>query len=252
MTAPKFSKFSEFANFAEFSEFSEFDLHVHSFYSFDSPTRPEDAVKQAARLGLRGLSVNDHDSLRGGLEAARFAKKNKLELVVAPGEEVKTTAGDVLGLFLNEEIRKIRARDAFEAIDLIHAQGGLAVLPHPYRAHNPALIEETARRVDVIETANSRTYFNGNARARALARRLRKPECGGSDAHLLSEIGLARTVFRENIEGEEELRKALKKGLSEARVFGVNPLARLATRLYAKLKKTRKLFSKAEPLKTGL
>ncbi len=236
------SKFSNFAEFSGFSEFSEFDLHVHSFYSFDSPTRPEDAVKQAARLGLRGLSVNDHDSLRGGLEAERFAKKNKLELVVVSGEEVKTTAGDVLGLFLNEEIRETHARDAFEAIDLIHAQGGLAVLPHPYRAHNPALIKEIARRVDVIETANSRTYFNGNARARALTQKLRKPECGGSDAHLLCEIGLARTVFSENVEGGEELRRALKKGLGEARVFGVNRLARLATGLYAKLKKTRNFF----------
>jgi predicted metal-dependent phosphoesterase TrpH len=213
---------------------TEFDLHVHSRYSFDSPSKPEDAVKRAARLRLRGLSVNDHNSLRGGLAAARFAKKSKLELVVVPGEEVKTSAGDVLGLFLNEEIL---TRDAFEAIDLIKQQGGLAVFPHPYRSHDPLLIGKIARRVDVIETANSRSYFGGNGRARELARGLRKPECGGSDAHLLCEIGLARTLFSKEIGDVEELRKALKGGLAEARVLGVNPFARLATRLYSKFKK---------------
>jgi len=175
---------------------------------------------------LRGLSVNDHNSLKGGLETASFAKKNHLNLVIAPSEEVNTNAGDIIGLFLNEEVRE---RNVFEAIDLIKQQDGLVVLPHPFRQHDSRTIKEIAKRVDVIETINARTYFKKNAQAADLASKLRKPTSGGSDAHFVTEIGLARTVFKREIENEEELRKALKKGLGKPKLLGVNPLARLAT-----------------------
>lgn len=45
------------------------------------------------------------------------------------GSEISTERGEVIGLFLSEEII---SRNFLEVIDLIKEQGGIVVLPHPF------------------------------------------------------------------------------------------------------------------------
>lgn len=173
------------------------DLHVHSCYSFDSLASPADIVRAAVRRGLNGVAITDHDTIRGGVEAAE-ANSDPGFLVIV-GSEVVTDAGDIVGLFLS---RQIGCKKALDVVDDIHDQGGIAILPHPYKGHK--LTEEIIRAVDAIEVFNSRARPEHNAQALALARQYGKPMVVGSDAHFLSEIG-SSTILTDSSDVRAEI-----------------------------------------------
>jgi len=188
-----------------------FDLHMHSRFSIDSSMNPNDMVKIAKRKGLNGIAVTDHDTIKGGLEAAKNVKEGFHVIV---GAELKTEICELIGLFLNEEIKKT---NPLEVIDAVRSQGGLTILPHPYRTNlifrwSPKTAPvEIAKKVDAIEVYNARTTVSSNDKAFSLATNLHKPMVAGSDAHFYLEMGNAQTILP-YLNDEEELRKSILKG----------------------------------------
>ncbi len=82
----------------------KYDFHLHSSYSRDGTIRPADVMKIAKKRGLNGIAITDHGTIKGSVEAI----KNKPEgLDVICGAEIKTDRGDVIGLFLQEEITAV-------------------------------------------------------------------------------------------------------------------------------------------------
>src|SRR5947207_2272542 len=78
------------------------DLHMHTSWSHDCAVEPADLVMYAEAVGLGAIAVTDHNALGGALAAAALVHDR--ELVVIPGEEVKTDGqGEVIGLFLRAE-----------------------------------------------------------------------------------------------------------------------------------------------------
>lgn len=204
------------------------DLHTHTHHSIDSTTDPQRVALIARRRGLSGVAVTDHNTIRGGVEAAKYAE-NGIHIIV--GSEVKTTIGDMICLFLNEEIR---SKDPFEAMSLAKLQGGITILPHPFRSKRSPEAEatflEAAAKVDAIEVLNGRTSPSSNEKALLLARKLNKPVVAGSDSHFYFETGNCRTLFRVS-DSDEELKRAILMG--ETSVESVShPFARAAP-LYA-------------------
>lgn len=65
-----------------------YDLHTHSVIS-DGTTSPTEIASEAARLGLEGFSLTDHDTIVGWPEARSAAEKHGIEFV--PGIEITTT-----------------------------------------------------------------------------------------------------------------------------------------------------------------
>lgn len=161
------------------------DLHIHSKYSHDSLMSPEGIAKRAKMAGLTCIAITDHDTIRGGIEGRKAGEKYGIKVIV--GSEIHTDRGDIIGLNLHEEIS---VKGWNEVIGAIRLQGGLVVLPHPYREH--CYVEEIAPLVDFIETGNCRSTKEQNAAAAELAVRTGKPEIYGSDAHVFSEIGAVR------------------------------------------------------------
>lgn len=161
------------------------DLHIHSKYSFDSLLSPRTILKVAKKKGLTGIAVTDHNTIRGGLEVKKINKDRDFTVIV--GSEVQTEIGDIIGLYLNDEIK---SRVLIEVITEIKSQGGIVVLPHPYRGHklNQYIIEHS----DAIEVFNGRSTTKENTKALELAKRYNKPFTAGSDAHFASEIGNGR------------------------------------------------------------
>ena len=161
-------------------------LHLHSRYSPDSITPLEKLVERARELGLERLALTDHDTAEGALELKR--REPKLTIV---GEELKTTEGEVIGLFIDRTLEPYRHPE--EVLDEIHALGGITYLPHPLdrrRYHfYPERIVELAPRIDVIEVHNQWAAPEANAAAAALARELGKAASCGSDAHAPPELG---------------------------------------------------------------
>ena len=182
----------------------EADLHIHTKYSFDCLLESRTVVKVALMRGLSAIAITDHNTVKGGLAAIREASSVE-NLMVIPGIEVKTDMGDLIGLYVQEEIK---SRDFYDVIDEIRAQGGLVVLPHPYRGHKCA-VEELAKLADLIEAVNGRCSHARNAKAHQLAKETGKPTVAGSDAHFAFEIGRVKTKFYSSASSPEELRKEI-------------------------------------------
>ena len=77
------------------------DLHSHSSASFDSLASPAKMMAKAVRIGLTHLAITDHERIDGALRA-RDAAPAGLTLIV--GQEVRTSAGDLIGLFLERAV----------------------------------------------------------------------------------------------------------------------------------------------------
>jgi predicted metal-dependent phosphoesterase TrpH len=167
------------------------DLHLHTSWSHDCQIPVDDLLDHAEAQGLGALAVTDHNVFGGALEAVEAARGR--DLVVIPGEEVKTDGqGEVIGLFLREEIP--RGMSFAETIAAIRAQGGVVYLPHPFdRLHavpDPALLLRHLDEIDVVEVYNARLLFEAyNDEALRFARKYGLTMGAGSDAHVLQGVG---------------------------------------------------------------
>jgi len=193
-----------------------FDLHLHTTDSRDSILSPDELLAACRAQGLAGVAVTDHNRLGAALALARECPP---DLQVIAGEEVLTAQGELLGLFLQEEVPPGLA--AAEAARAIREQGGLVGASHPCdpwrKALQPGALEALHREgwLDFVEGRNARVMWAGyNRRAEALGRRLGLPLTAGSDAHSLGEVG-ACTVRLPPFAGPREFLRALEQGQLE-------------------------------------
>ena len=162
------------------------DLHLHSRFSPDSNTSLDALFQRCRELGLDRIALTDHHTAEGALELNR----REPELVIV-GEEVATTEGDIIGLFLTGSIPSWGTPE--DACDAIHAMGGLTYACHPLdrrRANfSPERLVELAPRFDIIETHNAWADASANRAAAELCRDLGKVAATGSDSHAAREMG---------------------------------------------------------------
>lgn len=189
------------------------DFHCHSYYSKDGISSPEKLIKSALKKGLDGIALTDHDTNAGWKEAIKAAER--LNAVLILGEEIKTkkngkTIGDILGLFLQKEIK---SKEIFEVIKEIKEQGGIVIIPHPF--HFPENFKDDLGKyvylIDGVEVFNARLPFSfQDKKALEFAKKNNLATIAGSDAHSWREIGDAYTIA-ENIKNLEEFKKAILK-----------------------------------------
>jgi predicted metal-dependent phosphoesterase TrpH len=190
---------------AEEREWIVADLHLHTSWSHDCSIEVEDLLEHAEAQGLGAIAVTDHNVFGGALEAVERARGRRL--VVIPGEEVKTAdQGEVIGLFLREEIP--RGMSFGETVVAIRAQGGLVYLPHPFdRLHaipGPATLHRHLAEIDILEVYNARLLFEAyNEEALRFARKYNLTPGAGSDAHVLAGVGTGAVRMR-RFNGPEE------------------------------------------------
>lgn len=207
------------------------DLHIHTEYSADCLTRCADVIRWAQRRQLGALAITDHNTIEGALA---LSATSPVPIVV--GEEVRTTRGEIIGLFLREEIPAQLSPS--ETARIIHQQGGLVYIPHPMDRVGRCALElgalmEIIEEVDVIETFNARVTFSlDNKRAGELARSYGLPCGAGSDAHQGFEIGRAYVEMPTFINARgflESIRRGKVRGhLSSPLVHVGSTYARLA------------------------
>jgi predicted metal-dependent phosphoesterase TrpH len=113
------------------------DLHCHTRASFDCLAPVGRVVRAAGERGLTHLAITDHDRIDGALEARELAPQG---LTVIVGQEVKTTAGDLICLFLDEPIPA--GLSAAETIAATRDQGGLVGIPHPFDRFRGSLLRD--------------------------------------------------------------------------------------------------------------
>jgi len=187
------------------------DLHMHTSWSHDCSIEVDELLDHAEAEGLGAIAVTDHNVFGGAREAVE--KAHGRELIVIPGEEVKTDdQGEVIGLFLSEEIP--RGMTFTETVAAIREQEGIVYLPHPFdRMHAipfPATLHRHLHEIDVFEVYNARLLFEGyNDEAVRFARKYGLLAGAGSDAHVLQGVGTGALRMRA-FDGPEEFMLSLR------------------------------------------
>ncbi len=185
------------------------DLHVHTRCSIDSVIRPRDLAERSRKSGIIP-AITEHNSI----DSHKEMRALKADFI--PGEEIRTDRGDLIGLYLSQVIPK--KTPFMEAVDQIHAQGGLAYLPHMYDRSRKGVVPpaEEARKLDIIEVFNARCPLESfNVKAEAFARANRLAMALGSDSHFLMEFG---HNYNEVPDFDLSDPKALMRALSGARL----------------------------------
>lgn len=188
------------------------DLHCHTMWSGDATTTPDELAEAVADAGIDVLCITDHSTTNGALALA-----GRLPCRVVVGEELRTPAGEVIGLFLSERLPF--GLDAPAAAARIRAQGGLVYVPHPFdplRHHlrRRALDDLVAAGlVDAIEVRNAKTSLEqATAEAAAYAEANGLPAGAGSDAHVPEAVGAAY-VEMPDFDGPASFLAALADGV---------------------------------------
>jgi predicted metal-dependent phosphoesterase TrpH len=169
------------------------DMHTHTWYSGDSTTDPKKIVELFQKKQILCL-VTDHNNTAGSSVVYADIKKMDPDIPLIVSEEIMTDSGEIIGLFLSVEVPPYLS--AAETVDLIHGQGGLALVPHPFCSYRTSsalrhdILDEIIHQVDIIEGYNARTVRDeDNYRACQYAAVHNKPVSVGSDAHTFQELG---------------------------------------------------------------
>ncbi len=190
---------------------SRIDYHVHTCWSFDSDTSLDALIAKARQAGLQRICVTDHDTIEGALALQRISPAD-LDVIV--GCEFSTADGSqIIGLGLSAMIHE---KGVLELMQAIREDGGLVLVPHPFRRgsgllrpekrRSPAFLDHALSLTDLVECFNGRDTFDNNARNLHFAKERGLPSVAGSDAHTADEIGSVFVEYpgAEEVDGRSE------------------------------------------------
>ena len=180
------------------------DLHMHTLASDGTSTLEEILGRVEMETDLDVIAITDHERIDAALAGRTLARSRRLRFEVVVGEEVTTTGGHLVALFIEEPVRSLRSLGW--TISAIHEQGGLAVPAHPLVPYPLCAQGRTLRRLlanpdrrmhpDGLETFNPTAL--GRASHGAAVRFAAEhglAALGSSDAHVSGVIGTCWTTF---------------------------------------------------------
>jgi predicted metal-dependent phosphoesterase TrpH len=172
------------------------DLHCHTEASHDCVTPLKRIPPRLIARGIHVQAITDHDQIWGAQKLKEMVEANEEwrdKLTIVVGEEISTTEGEIIGLFLTELIPAGLTPE--ETVARIKAQGGLVDIPHgfdPLKRHRlrPTARERIADDIDIIEVFNARiSNVKWNQAAADWAVERGKLQCTGSDSHTWPDLG---------------------------------------------------------------
>lgn len=188
------------------------DLHTHSVFSGDGGIKKEEYASLLKSGFLDCIAITDHNEIKFAQEMHKeFGEK------IIVGEEITTRDGEIIGLFLKKVISKDLS--ALETAKLIHAQGGVVYIPHPYEKFRKGLqmevLQKISQEIDIIEVFNARAKWRGESeRALRLAQKHQKAQAASSDAHCRMGISSSYSIISE-IPGALNIVSLLENGKLE-------------------------------------
>jgi predicted metal-dependent phosphoesterase TrpH len=177
------------------------DLHVHSKYSGDTDSEPEESVIRAVELGLNGIAFTEHYSFEASEPVEALEEKYREAIIIFRGVEFSADEGHCL-IFGADTDRLLSPHAPIEEVMKVVTKAGGVVIPsHPYRRGNSlADMVRTLPGLCAIEGYNGSNLSAFNERAIKTAQALGIPFTGGSDAHEPGEVGSCFTEFRGRID----------------------------------------------------
>ncbi|GAC1387921.1 MAG: PHP domain-containing protein [Candidatus Saccharimonadales bacterium] len=171
------------------------DFHTHSYASPDGGLCLHHYKSVLDSAALDYIAITDHNRIDAAVEI-----QHALGERVIIGEEILTTGGEIIGLYLQSAIPA--GLSPLETIKEIKQQQGLVYIPHPFETIRKALpanlLDELVDQVDIIEVCNGRAFFqNRSSQAVVWARLNHKSGAASSDAHGFKGLGKTFTSLSE-------------------------------------------------------
>jgi predicted metal-dependent phosphoesterase TrpH len=176
----------------------------------------QDVLRTCLQKGIQKLVVTDHNTISGALQAHRLDPERFII-----GEEIMTQQGELLGIFISEEIPP--GLPAGETIAMLRCQGAFISVSHPFdnqrKGHwKLADLDAILPYIDAIEVFNSRCLLpRSNLEALAYSEQHHLLGTVGSDAHSLGEIGTA-TLSLPEFSNSTSLKQALAISIPHTRL----------------------------------
>jgi len=176
------------------------DLHVHTKFSGDNYTEPEDIVLHAITLSLQGIAFTEHYSYEASEHAEKLRELYKGRIIIFRGVEFSAAEGHCLIFGVNTDKLSIKNAPVEEVTRIVTGSGGVVIPSHPFRGGNSlgGMIEQI-RGITAIEGYNGYSHHFQNMKAVEAAKRLQLPYTGGSDAHEAKEVGACFTEFHDKV-----------------------------------------------------
>jgi hypothetical protein len=188
------------------------DFHVHVDENVDFKLLP----KMLLWRGLDGAGLVTHNDLGFAQKIVKFLTKEKESKIYFAGVEIDTSDGHLLAFGIKDEITQNMSPQ--RTIELIHRQGGIAIIPHPFMIHNSLRRKAEGLPVEGIEILNGFAKIVldiPNIISIAKFAKTNKSLIGGSDAHHAQAVGSCYTeIFLPEKEkpNEETILQAVRDG----------------------------------------
>ena len=195
------------------------DMHAHSIKSDDGRAKVENYCQwiKAKNIPIDGFVLTEHRQFDNESDYTELGKTNGITIL--KGSEVETEYGHVLvfgvTLALQQEFDFANINLELEqVIEACNKHGAIAVPCHPGRPRvgMAAHLEEFGipKGVEIVEVINGGSRENEDQISAQMAEQLSFSGIGGSDAHIVSQIGKCATQFDASIATMSELVEALK------------------------------------------
>ena len=176
------------------------DIHIHTKFSGDNYTEPEETVLQAIEINLQGIAFTEHYSYEASEHAEKLIEKYKGRIMIFRGVEFSAAEGHCLVFGVNTDKLSIKNAPVEEVIKAVNGSGGIVIPSHPFRGGNSLGDNiELIRGFSAIEGYNGYSHHSQNTKAVEAAKRLQIPYTGGSDAHEAKEVGACFTEFYDEV-----------------------------------------------------
>ena len=179
------------------------DIHVHSKFSGDTDSEPEETILHAIKSGLHGIAFTEHYSFEASEFAEMLREKYTGKILVFRGVEFSAAEGHCLVFGVNTDRLDIKNASIQDIIPIVHEKGGVVIPTHPFRGSNSVGDRiRDLKRLCAIEGHNGYSHYFQNAKAVKAAEELKIPYTGGSDAHASHEVGACYTEFFSEVTNE--------------------------------------------------
>jgi hypothetical protein len=206
------------------------ELHIHSTHS-DGKHSVKKILEITVQKGIDVVSITDHDTINGSLEAMEIVEEEDMPLLILPGIEISSSEGHLLAYGITEDVEP--GMSIKESSKAVRQLGGLCFLAHPFDfLRNGSLSPRSFLLVDGVEIFNAKNPFN--FLARRFAKKYSKPGIAGSDAHSIKTIGYALNYLSvESQSGFNGFENNLVKSLLHAKIDGrMIPVIRRILEMY--------------------
>lgn len=195
------------------------DMHLHTMWSGDATTTPDELAAAVSAAGLDVVCITDHSTVNG---AVALRDSGALPCRVIVGQESRTWAGELIGLFLQERVPP--GLKPWEFVSAVRDQGGIVYVPHPFDPMRACMRSDVLTELaeggglDCVEGLNAKTSLASlNAQAVSFASSYGLAVGAGSDAHVPAAVGAA---FVEVPEFDFDSAASFLESLRRGRVVG--------------------------------